>query len=125
MTNLLKYAEDELNRAGLLDEDSDYDGMAGKAVLDLVKVFSGQDHSGYSAMLVSDLFNRVSRYEPLSPITSDPSEWMEISEETIGRPGVWQSTRKPSTFSEDGGKTWYDIDEQQHDLQDLEEDSNG
>ena len=43
--NLAKHAEYELRKAGLFDKDSDYGGMLGKAVMDIVKVFAKQGHS--------------------------------------------------------------------------------
>jgi hypothetical protein len=48
-----------LKNQGLFDEDSDYGGMLGEAVLELVKVFSKQGHSGFSAMLTKEMFYRL------------------------------------------------------------------
>ena len=48
-STLVTYARDELQRAGLFDEDSDYGGMLGEGALELVKLFSTQGHSGMSA----------------------------------------------------------------------------
>jgi hypothetical protein len=103
--SLVDHARSELERAKLFDKDSDYEGMLGEAVIELVEKFAAQGHSGYSAHLTLGLFNEVARFKPLTPITSDPSEWMEVGADT------WQSKRNPSLFSKDGGKTWYDIDE--------------
>lgn len=97
-----------MQRAGLYDTDSDYNGMIGNSVEALVKLFAEQGHSGFSAGLVLEAFNRVVRHRPLTPLTSDPSEWIDRSEES-GRP-MWQSRRSPSVFSTDGGQTWYDLD---------------
>jgi hypothetical protein len=104
-SNLVVHAQRELTLAGLFDTDSDYDGAAGQAVLDLVKVFASQRHSGFSAMLVLDLFDRVAHFKPLGALTDNPDEWIEVG------PSVWQNRRHSSCFSEDGGKTYYDIDE--------------
>lgn len=109
MSNLVKHAEYELKLSGLLDKDSDYDGMIGKAVLELVKTFSKQGHSGFSAHYTLDVFNRVANYKPLTPIGSDPDEWMNVSD--MSTEPTWQNKRRSSTFSRDGGKTWYDIDD--------------
>ncbi len=108
MSKLLAFAKDELRRAGLYDQDSDYNGMVGDAVEKLVEVFAGQGHSGMSAEITLAAFDRVARWKPLTPITSDPSEWNDVSEYS-GEP-MWQSRRSPSTFSKDGGQTWYDLD---------------
>lgn len=112
MSNLVKHAEFELRRAGLLDADSDYDGMLGRAVLDLVRVFAAEGHSGASAHLTLNIFDKVARFKTLTPVTSDPSEWMEVGKDRSpgGERTVWQNTRESSCFSTDGGKTYYDID---------------
>lgn len=101
---LVDHCERELRRAGLFDADSDYDGAIGPAVMKLVRAFCGEGHSGGSAGITLAAFNRVINWKPLTPVTSDPSEWMEVG------PMVWQNTRSPSCFSADGGKHYYDID---------------
>lgn len=105
--SLVEYAREEVRRAGLLDVDSDYDGMLGTAVMELVEKFAEQGHSGYSAAATLSIFARVAAFKPLTPIGSDPDEWMEVSSSEP----VWQNRRRSSTFSRDGGKTWYDIDD--------------
>lgn len=102
---LVDHAKKELSQAGLFDKNSDYGGLIGKAVMELVKCFSNQGHSGFSATWVLDLFNRLGRYKTLTPITNDPKEWMEVSE------NLWQSKRNPALFSENNGKTYYDVDD--------------
>lgn len=108
MSNLVKHAEYELKLAGLLDKDSDYDGMLGKAVLELVKVFAKQGHSGFSAKQTISLFKEVANYKPLTPIGISEDEWMNVSENSTEP--IWQNKRRSTTFSRNGGKTWYDID---------------
>jgi len=56
---LQMYAYEWLNNHGLFDEDSDYDGMVREAVLELVKTFAEQGHSGFSARMVRFLFNQI------------------------------------------------------------------
>ena len=113
MSNLVAHAEEELRRAGLFDKDSDYEGMIGEAVLKMVKGFAKEGHSGMSASWTLEIFNRVARWKTLTPITNDPSEWVEIGKEMMptGSKTVWQNRRQSSLFSNDGGKTYYDIDE--------------
>lgn len=109
MSNLVNHAKEELKLAGLLDKDSDYDGMLGEAVLELVEVFSKQGHSGFSAMQTLEIFNTVASYKPLTAIGASKDEWINV-EENMGEP-MWQNKRRITTFSRDGGKTWYDIDD--------------
>jgi hypothetical protein len=108
--SLAAHAERELKLAGLFDKDSDYEGMLGEAVLELMEVFAKQGHSGFSAMLAMDLFGRLAKFEALTELTDNPEEWNDISEYQDGEPG-WQSVRSPSCFSKDGGKTYYNLDD--------------
>lgn len=107
MSNLVTHAERELRAAGLFDPKSDYDGMLGQCVLDLVKKFAEQGHSGFSAHLTISLFKQVASFKTLGPLTQDTSEWMEVAGDD---PKTWQSLRQSSCFSLDGGKTYYDLD---------------
>lgn len=107
--SLVEHTKAELERAGLFDKDADYGDMMGKAVLELVTVFAKQGHSGFSASQCLALFNEVANFKTLSPITSNPTEWNDVSRMS-GRP-MWQSNRDPSYFSHDAGKTWYTVAE--------------
>jgi hypothetical protein len=106
---LVEHAQEELRRAGLYESDSDYGGMIGQAVEDLVATLAAQGHSGMSAEITLAAFGRVARFKTLTPLTSDPAEWNDVSEYS-GRP-MWQSRRQSDTFSTDGGQTWYSIDD--------------
>ncbi len=108
---LIEHAERELRRAGLFDEDSDYRGMLGRAVMKLIRAFADEGHSGGSAMMTLSVFEKVARFKPLSPLTDDPAEWRDVSE-YYGGQAMWQSIRNPACFSTDGGKTYYDLDEE-------------
>ena len=111
-SNLVTYAEDELRLAGLFDEGSACDGMIGNAVLDLVKLFAKQGHSGFSASITTDIANKLMRYEPLTPLTYAEDEWNHIADEMVAdeqRP-LYQNRRKSDVFSHDHGKTWYCLD---------------
>ena len=102
MSNLKNYAREELTRAGLFDKDSDYDGMLGEAVMKMVEVFADEDHSGMSAGIAINLFSRVAKFEPLTPLTGEDDEWNDVGD------GVYQNRRCPSVFKQDGEA--YNID---------------
>ncbi len=105
--SLIEHAERELRLAGLYDADSDYGGMIPAAVMDLVVAHARQGHSGASASLVLQIFTRLADFKALSPLTSNPEEWRDVSS-AMGCP-KWQNIRQSSTFSDDGGKTWNDL----------------
>lgn len=105
---LVQHAERELRLAGLFDKDADYGGELGKSVLELCDVFSKQGHSGFSAECALDLFSRLASWGNLSPLTSEPGEWDDMSGPS-GYP-LWQNKRNSKAFSEDGGKTWWLVD---------------
>lgn len=105
MSNLVTHARRELDAAGFFDDDSDYGGMLGDAVVELVEVFAKQGHSGMSASMVLNLFEQVANFKALTPITSNPEEWMVVFDNT------WQNRRQSEAFSEDGGKTYHLLSE--------------
>jgi hypothetical protein len=103
MSNLESHAEHELRLAGFFDKDSMYGGMLGEAVLKMVKLFADEGHSGYSANAAIGLFERVAKFEPLTPLTGEDDEWVEVSE------GQWQNKRCGHVFKDADGRA-YDID---------------
>lgn len=106
--NLVPHARRELELAHLFDPDADYGGLVAGGVLDLVRLFASQGHSGGSAMLTLELFDRLARFDVLTPLTGHPAEWMEVGD------GMFQSRRKSSTFWRAGEATWYDLDDVQN-----------
>lgn len=102
MSNLETFAKDELTRAGLFSKDSDYGGMLGDAVMKMIKVFADEGHSGYSASMAINVFERVARFEPLTPLTGEDDEWNEVSE------GSFQNRRCSHVFKDSDGRA-YDI----------------
>ncbi len=108
MSNLVIFAKQELERAGLLDKDSDYNGELGKATLQLVHKFSEQEHSGISASIVTHLVAKLMAYEPITPLTGEDDEWILIGGEIMGQPGVYQNKRCSRVFKE--GDRAYDIE---------------
>lgn len=109
---------EELKRAGLFGSDSDYGGMIGEAVKELLLTFQKQGHSGSSAQITAHLFYKLIKGEPLSPLTNDPSEWMEVTDNILQSRRVSNvfidkdKSDKPYTldgkaFSDDGGVTYF------------------
>ena len=90
-------------------EDTLYNGMIGEAVLELISVFAGQGHSGMSAGVVTSLFTKLSKHEPLGPLTGEDNEWVsdvdKYSKEFAEENGYgYQNKRESAVFknSKDG-----------------------
>lgn len=105
-SNLERHAERELSR---LTGDPDGDDMQqamNKHILRMVRTFARKHHSGSSAGYAVGILQKLLRYEPLGPITDDPAEWQEISEE-MGEV-CWQNRRCSHVFKGADGRA-YDI----------------
>jgi len=99
MSHFIEHAERELalyGSEGLYGEDT------GKAVMELVRIFDGQHHSGGSAMVVSQIFMKLAGYGILTPITDEPDQWVDHGA------GMFQHKRLSSVFKDHSGV--YDID---------------
>lgn len=108
--SLVAHAKNEMKLAGLHEPDADYGGMLYGSVLRLIEAHAKERHSGGSHFQTLQIFNMLANFKTLTPITSDPSEWYKVGENIAG-PSCWQNKRSPSIFSQDGGQTWYDIDD--------------
>lgn len=107
---LIDHARRELIRAGLFDADSDYNGMLGKAVMDLVELFATQGHSGASAAMTVDLAERLMRYEVLTPLTGEDDEWNDVAEVGGGSGQIMYQNNRLSHVFKDGSGAAYTID---------------
>lgn len=99
--NLVSYAKAELNLAGWTKPDSMYEGMIADAVVDMQKLFSMEGHSGMSAGIAASLFERLSRFQPLTPLTGEDDEWNDVGND------LFQNRRCSHVFKENGQA--YDI----------------
>lgn len=96
MSNLETFARDELQRAGLFDKDSDYGGMMGEAVMKMIKLFAEEGHSGFSANMAVNIFSKLAKFEPLTPLTGEDDEWVDHGS------GYFQNKRCSHVFKENG-----------------------
>jgi len=103
-SNLVEHARSELERLGN-DEDFNI------GVLRVIRAFADMGHSGGSASYTVPLINDLLQWKHVTPLTDNPREWNEIKESDI-----WQSSRNPEAFSNDGGKTYYLLSEGATDL---------
>lgn len=93
-SNAYEHTITELDLA--LDYNEVYDRDIGVAILQLMQAFSDQGHSGYSASVAIQLFSRLADFQPLSPLTGEDSEWIDVGPE-CGRP-MWQNKRAGNVF---------------------------
>lgn len=93
MSNLIEYAKEELK---ILDykpiDEEEGPNRIQENVLELLDVFQKQGHSGFSAFYCIALFSKLAKFEPLSPLTGEESEWTEVA------PGVFQNKRCSHVF---------------------------
>jgi hypothetical protein len=73
--------------------------------VDVVKKFSELGHTDQSAEFTTQVLERLLRFKNLSELTEDPAEWTQVEE------GMWRSTRNYEAFSNNGGKTYKLISE--------------
>ncbi len=109
--NVESFALTELKSIGMtIDSDDEMTREMTKGILDIVGMFSGQNHSGFSAAYAISILENVLRLKPLSPLTGADDEWMEI---TYGSSyTLFQNKRCGRVFKEirDGVVNCYDID---------------
>lgn len=88
---MVKHTQRELDFAGYFDGDR-MSALAAAGAVDLVRVFSLQGHSGFSASFMRHLFDKAAAFEPLGPLTGADSEWHQPAD------GVWQNRRCSHVF---------------------------
>lgn len=88
------------------------DSPTALALLSVVDVFASEGHSGGSAAIAGPMMaenvRRLLAFEPLTPLTGEDSEWTQLTEKMMGRPGVEQNKRCSRIFRENG--VAYDIE---------------
>ena len=101
----MEWAEKELELFGYSADDKE-DGpnkWMYQSIMDLMKVFCDEGHSGSSAPHAIALFTRLASWKPLSPLTGEDDEWNECDENR------WQNNRASNVFKNEKGEAW-DID---------------
>lgn len=99
--SLTKYAEAELAR--IPHDEEGLQSLMDKNILEIVKIFGEQGHSGFSASYALSVLERLLRFKPISPLTGEDDEWYEAGS------GSLQNKRCSSVFKRPDG-TCHDID---------------
>ena len=97
-SNLVVHAHRELE---LIGEDPD----TIRGYLRVIQAFADMGHSGGSASVAIPTINRLLQFKNLAPLTDDPDDWIEVGY------GLWQNRRCSSMFSEDGGRSYTNVDD--------------
>ena len=122
-SGFIKFALREFKQGGLNVEDpQEYEDHVARDVIQLLTVFAAQGHSGFSASLAIHWFKNLASYKPITPLLN-PMETGLYHDVSGFNPQdgkcTLQSTHVSSLFSEDGGKTWYDIDKKPKGIQKI------
>lgn len=120
--SLVEFAENELNRLLRTCTDSESLHMQraiNNDILDIVKTFSNQCHSGFSASYSLNILKRLLDYKPLSAVTDADDEWTlldytdDIQYQSVRCPSLFKDAEGKvyntagKVFSSDNGHTWY------------------
>lgn len=109
MSNLVEFAQNELNI--LLKSCTDSESLKMQKVMnddimEIVKKFASQGHSGFSAQYALSLVTRLLQYKPITPLTGEDEEWVELD---YGDDLAYQNKRCPQIFKQKDGKI-YDVE---------------
>jgi len=128
-SNLYLWAKSELDRLIVYCEEKEgKDGLEmqktiNKNILDIVKVFCMQGHSGTSASYLISKVTRLLDWKPITALTGENSEWMEVPEYDNGNKtqqnkycsAVFRDNCDNATahyiygrvYSDNGGHSWF------------------
>lgn len=109
MSKLVEHARRELE---LLGEDPE----TIEGLVKVIQAYADMGHSGGSHAVTLPVLTRLLNFENLKPLTNDISEWDHIPVHIAGRPDMWQSIRNSKMFSNDAGKTYYDVMDENKEL---------
>lgn len=105
---IIEFAKRELDIIGMgEDSEDEMNREMRKNILSMLEVFVSQGHSGFSAGYITEMLTKLMRYEPLSPLTGEDSEWTDVS--NYGKEPWYQNKRYSSVFKDADGSC-YDID---------------
>lgn len=104
---LIQFCSDELDHIGLTEDSPEEMNRAiRRHVLHMVSEFAKEGHSGMSASYALSILKKLLAYEPLSPLTGNDDEWVNVSSYMDRE--VYQSKRCSKVFKE--GDEVYNIE---------------
>ena len=105
--SIVDYAKSELDLIGMTEDGDEYNTMGRQAILEIVEKFADQGHSGFSASYCVNALSKILRWEPLSPLTGEDSEWTQLND--YSDDVVYQNKRCSRIFKGSDGRA-YDIE---------------
>ena len=117
MNNYEFHAGNEFRAAGWVDGNGKWTDEMQEAickhVLALLDVFGKEDHSGSSAPYAISLFSDLASFKPITPLTGEDWEWVDVSYGSADGP-IYQNKRCSHIFKDAfgaydiNGIVWYD-----------------
>jgi len=101
-SNLVKHAELEFRVLGWPGDEEIQEWVC-ENVLDLLKVFASQRHSGNSAPYVLNVFKKLVWFDPIGPLTGKDDEWSEPYDDD----GTQQNRRCGDVFRWNDGQAYW------------------
>lgn len=84
-------------------EDSKMQSAINEDIMQIIKTFSEQGHSGFSASYVISIINKLLKFQPLSELTGNDDEWVKLD---YTEDVCYQNIRCPSIFKDNSGKAY-------------------
>ena len=101
MSSIVEFAKKELDilveKCGKNEESIRVQKIINEHILNIVKTFSKEKHTEFTAEYTLDCIERLLRFKPLTPLTGEKDEWTEVGE------GVYQNKRCYNVFKEKDG----------------------
>ncbi len=114
MNNYQKHAMNEFRAANWVDENGRFHDETQENIcnhiMKLLEVFADEGHSGTSAPYTISVFQKLAKFEPISPLTGEDWEWNNINDDRTGNVSVYQNRRCTAVFKQSDrfdGKPYY------------------
>lgn len=106
---MIEFSKRELDIIGMTEDSPDeINRMMRESILNIILVFSNSGFSGFSASYAVNVLEKLLRFDPLTPLTGEDDEWVDVSGYGDGTPH-YQNKRASRVFKDADGSA-YDID---------------
>lgn len=105
MSNLVEHAKREFEILGWPGDDK-MQAMICDNIIELLQTFSDQGHSGSTAPYALAYFNKLANFDPISPLTGEDSEWVEVGGGDVNDK-LYQNNRDCEVFKDGEGNAWW------------------